>query len=154
MKGNLVRAQVLAGAASVWLPACASTLQQGALLYRTWTHRKAWVSMELKGFLFPTYGDLTVQHHAALIPCYVTCSDQLLLECLQLFPPQMGPHPTSAASAKAYLQRWFGVQVSAGQHLPPQPQYHHTLLLFCSVGQSGASLCGVLLRRWLLSRIQ
>lgn len=42
---------------------------------------------------------------------------------------------------------------TAGQHLPPWPQYHYALLLHCTVGQSGASLCGVLLHHWLLSRV-
>lgn len=53
-------------------------------------HRKAWVGMGLKDLLFPTYLDLTVQRHAAQVPWYVTYSDQLLLECLQLFPSQTG----------------------------------------------------------------
>lgn len=102
--------------------------------------------MDLKDLLFLTYLDLTVQHHAALVPWYVTCSCQLLLECLQLFPSQM-IHTQLWKQMQVFIcstgLEWRSLCWSASASMATVPLY--SVLLYCSVGQSGASVCGVLL---------
>lgn len=87
--------------------------QKPALCKAVWSERRRWQGQRLAGSL-PMQAlhnrepcihclDLTDQHHAALVPWYVTCSEWLLLETLQLFPSHAGPLPTLAVVANYYL---------------------------------------------------